>query len=250
MLVEKNIKKIYLWDKLIWPQRSSDASRTIFYYDFEQNLKDSSWNWNNITSYTWIAFDQVWWQYVSYLTNWSWYLQVTSTIWSSIWDWDFAVSFWIYPKQPSSDRYPMLFWLFNNASPYTWPTIFFDPLNKTWHWDRLTFRMRWWGSGYEHVGNTLASSLYDWRHHIVMTRNNWTVSCYIDNHLEVSRDNDLEAFPTDSNSSWYVLFSNNGTSQQFWVTWVKWDKVILENVWWSAFDVDVYFNQTKLIYWV
>jgi hypothetical protein len=30
-----------------------DPSRTIFYYDFEQNLDDSSGNWNNITSSNW-----------------------------------------------------------------------------------------------------------------------------------------------------------------------------------------------------
>lgn len=243
-----DFKKIYVWSQKVRPVWKPDSTRTIFYYDFENNLNDGSWNHNNITSSNYISYEQVGRQYVSYINNWSWYLQISSTLWASIWSGDFAISFWIYPKQPASNKYPMIFWMFDNISPFTWPTIFFDPYNKNWHWDSIFFRMTWWSSNAYDCGT--ASALYNAWHHIVMTRISWVVYVYIDNVLKASWNNDTNVFPTTSNSSWYILFSNNGVSQQRGVTWVKWDKVILENVWWSAQDVKDYYNQIKLNYWL
>lgn len=226
-----------------------DASRTIFYYEFENNLDDSSGNWHNITSSTWVWYSTVWWQQVLIATNNDSWLDVSPSRTSGIWSWDFAISFWLYPVQPSWDRYPMLVGISYNNSPYTWPTIFYDPLNFNGNGDCIYFRMRWWGQAYEHASTTTASSLYNSWHHIVMTRISWTVSCYIDWTLETSWSGDTESFPT-YNYAGHIFARSDYSYQARGATGAMTDKFILENVWWTAQEIASYYNQTKSLYWI
>ena len=227
-----------------------NPSRTIFYYDFENSsnrLEDTSWNGNNALYASDILYPTVWGQSVAETDSYSWYIQIDWTIGWSIGSGDFAVSFWLYPVDPDSNC-PMIFWLYYNDSPYTWPIIFYDPKGLNRQWDVILFRMSWGSASNQHPSTTTASSLYNSWHHIVMTRNSWTVSCYIDWALETSWSGDTEAFPT-AYADGYVLSRSVWSSQTF-TPWAKWDKFILENVWWSASDVADYYNQTKWIYWL
>ena len=224
-----------------------DVSRTIFYYEFENNLNDSSGNWHNITASTWVWYNTVWWQWVIESTASTSWLSVNPSWSSSIWSWDFAISFWIKPQQPSSSRYPMLVWIYINPSPYSWPTIFYDPLGVNGRWDKIILRMRWGSASYQHTSTVTASSLYNSWHHIVMTRDNWTVNCYVDGVLDTTWSNDTISFPT-SNYSWYIFWRTDFSDQSRGSVWVMWDKFILENIAWSSADIVAYYNQTKSLY--
>ena len=216
-----------------------DPSRTIFYYDFEQNLNDSSGNWNNITSSNWIWYDNIGWQYV--VQN-----NVTSN-WYLIHPWfnslsDFTVSFWVYVVNPWSGRMPMLFGQQENVTPYKWITVWFwpDMYNSQWNTNSFSFMMD--GSTYHY---TWWKTLDSW-YHVVFTRISWTCKVYINNNKE------LEYTDNTSFVNWpyrFLFNSNNDSSKQWWWnTWAKMDKFILENVWWSAQEIADYFNATKSLY--
>lgn len=226
-------------------------ANTIAYYDFEQNLDDSSGNGYNATG-TNIWYEQVWWQYVITNTATKPNINIPASIWAIIGAGDFAVSFWLYPVNPwstSTQRgnkncIPMIFGIRNdNSSPRTWPNIFYDPLWHDWQWSKFIFRTS--GNNATYLWNNV-SSLYNSRHHIVMTRINGTVYCYLDASL-------LWTFTwTDDFSSateWRIFSRGETNWQQFFSnTWAKADKYIIEKAWWTAQEVADYYNQTKSTY--
>ena len=228
-----------------------DPSRTIFYYDFQDSnnrLADSSWNGNDAGGIVSITYNNMWdecYAETTWIPSW---ISIGKYLWSYLSD--FTILFYIYPIQSAYTACrPLMFIMANTQSPYNWATICFDPNGWFWHWDRVLFRM-WWNSQYDYyTWDTVASGLYNWWHHIAMTRNSWTVSCYIDWQLEVNWNNDTYSFPTSGTAYWYILWNNNQWSEAF-SAWAKWDKFILEKVWWSANDVQNYYNQTKSLYWI
>ena len=243
---EKILKNIYIGEYGWKP-----GENTLFYYEFENNFNDSSGKWNNITTTSWVWYTTQWWQYVANLTDGTGYIRIPS-IQNSIGTWDFTVSFRLYPKQPwyySWNSYPMIFWMTVDISPYPWPNIFFDPFSVNWLWDKVIWRT---ASNNQTGGSKTASSLYNWWHHFVMTRNSWTVACYIDWQQDVIWNSDTISFPTTNEYAymWFALFAYNGNRQSWRNTWVMWDKLILESKWWSAQEVSDYYNQTKSNYWL
>lgn len=211
-----------------------DPSRTIFYYDFEQNTNDSSWNWNNITGSYNITYSQVWWQYVVVAWN-NPSVSTDPSYSASIGTWDFAISFWIYPVHSSTNT-PMMFGIFSWDRPdYAWPTIFMDT-------DK-TMLVRMTASDQQQTSETLTMNTWQ---HIVMTRNSWTVKFYLDS-TEILSWSDNTSFA--QNHMFAYIFSRWDSSQRFY-SWAMWDKFILENVAWTAQDVVDYFNSTKSLYWV
>lgn len=229
-------------------ERTPDPSRTIFYYDFEDSnnrLADSSGNANNARMGLSMKYVLEGQQYVATPYSDSGGIWLTSTIWTGIGSWDFTISFWIYPVlPPTSSYYPMMFGIFSESSPYDWPTIFFDPYGKNSSGDAIKFRMVQWG---DHYWNHTASSLVNRRHHIVMTRNDWVISCYIDNKLDTTR-NDNTSVPVSSADGWLLSRGRASSIPQYRIRDAKWDKFILENVGRSAADVSNYYNTTKSLY--
>lgn len=211
-----------------------DPTRTLFYFEFEDNLNDSSDNHNDAT-WSNLSYIDVWWQKVVQAGT-DCNISVPQ-LWASIGSWDFALSFWLNPVAPSSWRYPMLFWMWTDTSYYAY--IFYDPLNVTGWWDTI-LRMVGWSNYY-----WTASDLYNWWHHLVMTRISWTVYCYIDK-VEVGHFSGNTAFTSGGTS--YILSRANAWNTQTWDTPAKADKYILEKVWWSVDDVKDYYDQTKSTY--
>ena len=224
-----------------------DPTRTIFYYDLEDSndrLADSSWNNNDAIWTTAITYSQVWNEYVAETTWNPCGITIDGTLWSSIGSWDFAISFWTYFVNPAiSDGYPMLFWM--NDPSNKWPNIFFNPNNAYSMWQAVLWRMQW--GSWQHPWSIDATTLLNGWHHLVMTRNSWTLTAYIDWVLDVTWS-DSTSFPTTAGVQ-CLLSRPNDQWQSFW-SWAKWDKFILENVAWSATDVTNYFNQTKWDYWI
>lgn len=235
------IKKIYLWTNLVRPEWKPWAN-TLFYYKFEQNLNDSSWN-NRTATWSNIGYTQVNWQYV--VTNTSTsnsYIKPPAISWS--WISDFAISFWLYPINPWNSRQPLIFAQSESSSPYKWPNIFYwpDVYSSWWSTNSLMFRLS--SSNQQH---TWVISLNTW-HHVVFTRSSWTCKAYVDG-SNVLTWTDTTTWGTPAQL--YVFNSNNDSSKQGWGnTWAKADDYIYEKVAWSADDVTNYYDLTKRKYWI
>lgn len=223
--------------------RTPDASRTLFYYEFEQNLNDSSGNNRTATGNN-IGYTQIlWWQYaVTNNTTSSSYVKPPAISWS--WISDFTVSFWLYTIAPWTNKQPLIFAQNEYSAPYKWPNIFFWP--DIYWWVRSTnsfmFRLSW--NNQKHTNDI---TLNTW-HHVVFTRSSWTCKAYVDG-SNVLTWTDTTTWGTTAQR--YVFNSNNDNSKQWWGNiWAMWDKYIYENVWWSADDVTNYYNDTKWNYWI
>ena len=211
-------------------------ANTIAYYDFENNLNDTSGNWNNAT-WSNVLYEQVWGQYVVKNDN-NCQIQIPQ-LWASIGNWDFTIAFWLNAINPWSWQYPMLFGLWTDTSYYAY--IFYDPLNNYGWWDKIVWQMNW-----VHYFGT-ASSLYNSWHHLAMIRRSWTVYCYIDG-TEVGNFSATTTFWGNWTSYIFSRYQSYNGHQYWGNTWAKADKYIIEKVWWSASDVADYYNQTKSTY--
>ena len=196
-----------------------------FLLDWTAN--DSSGNWNDwdVTDVTWSEAERGYVKEVASFNGSSSVLSIPKeTLWT-IWTWDFYVSWWYYLVDPWTDNYPMLFWSYVNTSPYKWPTIFFDPNNKEWGWDKIEFRITADNKMYSNIS---ASSLYNWWHHIVLTRISWVLYLYINWKLDNSWD-DTTDIPT-ADYAWICRDLNS--QRRHWKTWLvraSWTKWLSQN---------------------
>lgn len=206
---------------------------TLFYFEFEQNLNDLSWNGNNPTASRSVWYESVGWQYVIRNTASNPYIRLNPSVWNNISD--FTVAFWIYPVKPSNWYYPMLFGSYNNSDPYAWPTIFYNDNNN----NRIIARM---SRNNEHYPFSLIP--WQWQH-IAFTRINWQCKVYLNWELkETFTDN------TSWNAQTFYIFSRIDANQFFNQTGAKWDKYIYEKIWWTDNEVARYVNKTKSIFWL
>ena len=223
-----------------------NPTRTIFYYDFEDSndrLVDSSGNNNDATSVTAMTYSQVWNEWVAQTTGRPCGILIDWNLSWSIGTGDFAVSFWMYGVAPWSGNYPAIFNMWNRDD-WNWFALFFNPENAYGMGNAILRRISRYDS---HTWTIQASTLLDWRHHIVMTRNSGTISCYIDATLDITFT-DTSSLP-GSNCYWSLISRTDSNDQSF-PSWAKGDKFILEKVGWSSQDVTNYFNQTKWDYWI
>lgn len=231
LIISQNEEALsYMW----W---SPDSSRTLFYFEFENNLNDSSWNGNNPIASNYIWYEQVWWQYVANTTRASTgykpYIQLNANVWKDIWTGDFTISFRFYAISLASSNYTMLFWQFNNSEPYVWPTIFFNETTA----NCLLFRLT------RNAEKRTSWLTVNARHHVVFTRISWTCYAYVDKNLQISRTDTTSR----TNAQSFYIFSR--PDQHPRTTWMKADKYIYEKVWWTSTEVSRYYNKTKTIYW-
>lgn len=240
---EKQIRPKWEWQPWV---------NTLVYYQFEQNLNDSSGNGYNITTASSYSFVEVWWQYVVQ-DGWSINLRLPSSPINTIWTWDFTISFWLYPIVPTnvSNREPMIFAFGASTYPFPWPTIFFDyygywdeyvsnPNNKIiWRLERSPDNgAAWW----------VCSNLVNGWHNLVMSRISGVVKCYVDKEQVCQFSSSTNINNTIDG---YFVWAALNWSPQWWGTsWAKWDSLILENIWWTSQNVSDYFDTTKATYWI
>lgn len=225
----------YLLREYVEPGWQPDPNRTIFYFDFENNLNDSSWNNVQIIASGNITYEAVWWQSVIKSTWNNPYLQLPTTIGNNLTD--FTVSFWLYPIIWTWQNYVMLFWDYAyNWSDWVWPHVFY--------YDDGHFTVRVNNRNEQNVWN-LTQNVWQ---HIVFTRSSWTCTAYLNWQQTWSSFTDTTQWDlTTGQYSDFYIFSRNGSQNWKW-SWQKWDKYIFENVGWSAQEVQDYFNQTKSLY--
>ena len=240
---EYKLKNAYIgWE--VW---EPDATRTMLYLKFENNLIDSSWN-NQSVSWAWIWY----WTtgnkyYVERTGTASWtYINPPQTLMQSIWSWDFTVSLWVWCVEGSGA------WIFTNeydsSSPWYWLYIKWYTNSLDNSKINLWWANNWWG-GPSDAASCYAEWLnrYTW-HHMIVTRNSWIISLYVDwqNYWDVSM---TRSFANPWVSKFKILNRNDYTSQAWAEAWVRMSEVILEKVWWATEKCVWYFNSTKSNYW-
>lgn len=205
---------------------------TLFYFEFEQNLNDLSWNGNNPISSRYIWYEQVGNQYVMKNTSGNPTIQINSSVWNNLSN--FTIAFWIYPVKSSNWYYPMLFGSYNNNDPYKWPTIFYNEDNDNWINIRMT-------KNNQHYPFRLTEQTWQ---HIAFTRINWVCKAYL-NWVLKETWNDTTTWNAQS---FYIFSRWDYQYQSFTSSGAKADKYIYEKVWWTDSEVAKYVNKTKSIY--
>lgn len=208
-------------------------ANTLFYYEFEQNLNDSSWNWNNATG-SWLGYELLNWEYVVKNTN-NYANLNCPNVWT-LGTGDFTFSVRMYPPNVSSlssSNYYTIFGYTNNTTPITWPNI--------WYWgaeQKIAFRIIEWDVYFWPTWSSLDGR---WNH-IVFTRKDGVCYGYVNNTLVAQWTAWTNLPQTATRNVWY-RWDYSPRPQT-----TKYDKAIFENVWWTAQEISNYYNSTKTNY--
>ena len=199
-------------------------TNTLAYYEFNNNLNDSSWNSRNLSAYTWsFAYWTAswWWKYVQLSSsntanninipiNFDWY---TVSWFVNFWEIRTTWAQWIVFDVESNDWYP-----------------------RFWTWN-------WWVNSYCWWLNR-ASASTNTRYHLVCVIKNKIMYCYINWQLKF-QDN----VANYSGSS--AIFSLNWISDKSrsqYRTNAKLSELIIEKSARSQSDITKYFNKMKSKY--
>ncbi len=235
-----------------WEVWTPDASRTMLYLKFENNLTDSSWN-NQSVSWAWIWYWTIGNKYYverTWSASWT-YIEPPQTLMQSIGSWDFTVSFWLWWVNSSS-----WVWLFVNeydsTSPWYWLYI---RCYWNYEWDTTKNVINFWNCG--RFGSEAPSDnvffnswpidKYSWNY-VTCVRRDWIIYWYV-NWQEIWHETLTRSFANPWVSKFKILNRNDYTAQAWAEAWARMSEVILEKVWWSAEKCVWYFNSTKSNYW-
>jgi hypothetical protein len=227
ILVQKEIKKVYLGTTQVYPSVSpwwQPWPNTVAYYplDSTNTVNDLSGNGKNMTN-NWMSFGIN--AGADCGNAQTWYLSRSSCIFTGTWA--FTLNFWAYRNYDSGTyENAIMIWQWGgNAS--LWAGVYNDKV--------YTF---WW-NGDHNSGYTM--NVGKW-YNIVVTRTSNTGTIYVDG---VSRWSGSVSFnPT----SWTtIIWGGFG-----WPASRPWfmSQLIMENVCWTAQEVSDYFDLTKWNYWI
>lgn len=219
---EHKVKNIYLWEP-----RWRPWVNTLWYYEFTNNLNDSSWNWNDLSQVlSWFTYNTSW--DLTYLTNTTWKIN-RQISWVDINN--MTVSCWLRKTSSSTLSVVWDYWMSQIDRSGNWKGtwIIVDGSNK--------IRIFVYGSD---ITSTLTASYNNW-HNIVLTNNNGTSTIYLD---WTNKRTTTKTFSAES--TYFSLLAdphNNGNPH-------KWDidSVILETRVRTDQEVADYFDQTKTDY--
>jgi len=232
------VKKIYQWTNLVRPRPYTPNSNTLLYLPFDWNLNNDQWK---TITWSWIAYEDWWVNKVVKLTSTSGSITWPWNLMSSVWTWDFTVSFWIKPTNWGN---AMAFGNWYEANPYPSVDIFFLFWTAFWKSNKVIniFEASSWA--YKLIASTMSASSLVWSwHHIVSVRKSWVVYFYIDNVLQwqYSWSGTLANFN-------YLRILNREWWQSWTNTWALMDELIVENKWWTATDVSNYYSVAQQFY--
>ena len=220
---EHKVKNIYLWEPWWKP-----GANTLWYYEFTNNLNDSSWNWNDLSqAVSWFTYNTSW--DLTYLTNTTWKInrQISGVDINNM-----TVSCWLR-KTSSSTR--SVIWDYGmkqgSLSNWKWTWIIVDENNK--------IRIFVYNTD---ITSTLTASYNNW-HHIVLTNNNGTSTIYLD---WTNKRTTTKTFTADSTYFSLLADPYSNANPHKWDI----DSVILESKVRTNQEVADYFDQTKINYWL
>lgn len=215
-----------------------NASRTLLYLKFNNNLNDDSGNSASVSG-AWLWYWTVWEKHYAEMTvAWSWtYITPSTSLWNQIWTGDFTVSLWGYPV--TTTRWESCFfmaWYQNWWSPYPWLWI--------WYGTDYGYPYMWFNTTEWSITANMPANQ---RMHMCFTRVNWVVSWYINGEKKGTYNSTRNITNIDN---FYILNRSTNSYQQRSQTWARVSEVIFEKVWWSDEDVTKYVNSVKVNYWL
>ena len=196
-------------------------TNTYAYYWLTQNWNDQSWNWRNLSVWSWITFSD---ENGAYFPNskHTWMVepfQITSSwTWTIIW---WQKTLWVV------------------QSDARWIDIYFNNSNRIcslWSSNKQGFYIK------ADINKPYTENSNTWYNHII-TISNWTVKLYVDNQLRYTWS--INTWLTSSYFRWWQEYNNAYPRQLYW--YLKW--IIVENKVYSDSERDKYWNKNKSQYW-
>lgn len=237
--------KVFVWDTQVRPSytpRTPDASRTLLYMKFNNNLNDDSGNGVSVSGLN-----------LTYWTEWNnSYVQLTSkygvvtppwNLASSIGTGDFTVSSFFYAVDTTHTE-PA--WVFGDWYDWGYPRPWICVRFKYDTNSSTNYFIAWMNDG---VGTWAinAECTINTRHHQVYVRRNWTVYWFLDGVKYWPQNNTINLSNVDK---FVIIWRNDYSPQAWWQTWARTSEVILENVAWTDQEIAGYFNYQKWNYWI
>lgn len=222
-------------------------ANTIWYYTMDNDILNHATTWSTfpdgvLNTATFSTAKKHWINTYSLYCDGSTYAYLPASSAFVFWTNDFTLACWVYAES-NSNKHP---WIISNY----WATKWDSAASRTVNWYRLASRMSGvdWGSFSSVVGSwgnwlnmNTNISMNGWRHCLILTRTSWVYKVYVDWVLWAS----------DSSYTTVGCWRNNDI--QFWLnradnqyTECYLNDVIWENVWWSAQDVQDYYNLTNI----
>jgi hypothetical protein len=220
-------------EKQVRPKRwQPDASRTLLYLKFNNNLTDSSGNWVTVTTNGGVA--PTYWT----INSENYAIVSRSRLISTLNNFDInnmTFSCWI--KKTSSELVVVSYWWGDNswiASTWKWNGLIIDSSNRV-----VLFPYAW------DIVTSATIQLNTWTN-IIIVANSWTSYIYINWELKAT------ASKTFSSSSYIARFLANPYTNNSINNPLVWniDELILENKVRTAQEAADYYNLTKWNYWL
>lgn len=232
------VKRVYVGTSLVRPIPYTPNSNTLLYLPFDWDLSNSQWK--SIT-WTWISYESIGIKKSVKLTDVSWYITWPWNLMSSVWTWDFTVSFWVKPTNWGN---AMVFGNWYEANPYPSVDILFLFGTAFWQTNKVInlFQTSSWVHQLISSTSSATSLVWNW-HHIVSVRRSWVVYFYIDNVLQWQ----YSRWTSLSNSN-YLRILNRPWWQNWTNTWALMDELIVENKWWTDTDISNYYSVAQQFY--
>lgn len=219
---------MYVWQQKIRPSGWwgwQPWANTLVYFPFKEDLLDHSWNsvtmtqwWSNLSIVNWVAEFDWWYLYRDGL--------------SSVENFPLTISLWVNADTIASENDII------NSNVYS---TGFDWWNNIIHNSKLRLEcLPWWN---QYSASPISVNT---RYNIVNVLENWSCKFYVNGSLEgtISWTPNLR----DRLCIWAT----------YWFSWDLWSnpfdgkmsQVIIEDIAWSAQEVQDYFTQTKWDYWI
>jgi len=225
MLKQFEVKNIYIGEYGWKPWEN-----TLAYYEFNNNLNDSSGNGRNLSLYSWSVtyWTTEWWAKYWYFNTNTWTNNITYSSLNYATD-KYTLAYWIQPKQKFSS------WVYKVSVEMT----------STSHTDIFirTYNTIWFNEATSYEYNASANTWY-----LVVAVRDWiTTKDYI-NWILVNTW-------TPEKTSWTkdIYFRLNNAENQNNTTYSNnqyFSEFIIENRAWTAEQALSYYNQTKSNYWL
>lgn len=231
-LVQKEIKKVYLWSTQIRPPTAPRTpwANTVAYYEFNNNLNDSSGNGYNMSLRTWtVAYNTTsWGAKYAHFNNSTYTNYTTISIDATK---SYTISFWYNPQYDywNDWRRPIFeLWISGSNTFLTVYSTLYS-FSDTWFTSTQIF----------------SPTINQW-YYITIVRTPTAITYYVNNTVV---------------ASWTITNTNGGNARfkfnQVWDTDssnyannIYISEFIIENKERSGQEIQDYFNNTKMFYWI
>ena len=224
---DTEVSKVFVWDTQVRPTWWTPWANTVAYYEFDNNLNDSSGNWHNMS----------WYNTPSYWTtaDWANYANFSGSNWTYYLNW--------FPYNPSA--YTISFWMNYPSYSSGGAGVIID----YWYADGSNIPLRVQDKGSKVDINSTSitpnPSTNAW-HYYTISYSSGTASVYLDGSSTWQTFSAMAA-----GTGRLILWNEWGSSYHSYHAgrW-KLSEFIIESKTRTAQEISDYYNQTKWNYWL